>query len=215
LSATKKNPEETTGGTVEELLQVAERLFALEGVENVALTQIVAEAGQRNRSALHYHFGSRDGVLTAVINRRLAPLNARREALIDTLPPQPTPAQILKADLSPLGQAALDEPWGADYLSIIAQVTFHPHLLGRSMLDGEHLSGLRRCRRLLAAAAPEVPHHILSQRVAWLTDSVVLALARWVRDTPGEARNQAALDALLDQLTAYGTAGLLAPVPIP
>src|SRR3984957_12130350 len=97
-------PGKAAAGTVDELLQTAERLFAQAGVENVALTQIVAQAGQKNRSALHYHFGSRAGVLTAVLNRRLAAINARREAMIAALPASPTVAEVLRAEIAPLAQ---------------------------------------------------------------------------------------------------------------
>src|ERR1700753_1878279 len=116
-------PIEAAAGTTDELLLTAERLFARRGVENVALTQIVAQAGQKNRSALHYHFGSRDGVLTAVLNRRLAAVNARREAMMDALPTSPSVAQVLRAEVAPLALVLIEEPWGADYLSILAQVT--------------------------------------------------------------------------------------------
>src|SRR5580692_4260425 len=116
--------------TIDELLQAAERLFARHGVENVALTQIVAQAGQRNRSALHYHFGDRAGVLAAVLNRRLAPINARREAMMAALPASPSVAEVLRAEIAPLAQVIVEEPWGPDYLSILAQVTYHPQLLG-------------------------------------------------------------------------------------
>ena len=70
--------------TIENLLNVAERLFAEDGIENVALTGIVAASGQKNRSALHYHFGSREGVLQAVLNRKAMPLQTatnRKEKL--------------------------------------------------------------------------------------------------------------------------------------
>lgn len=204
---------EGAAGTADELLSLAERLFAEHGVENTPLTRIAAQSGQRNRSAVHYHFGSRAGVLTAVLNRRLAALNARREALVDALPARPSVAQIVRAAFAPLGLAVVEEPWGADYLGIVAQVTFHPTLLGERAVDETRLSGVRRCRRLLAQAAPRVPDALLSQRLAWLTDSVVFALARWVRDTPAAGRTRQAMDALIEQLAAYGTAGLTAPDP--
>ncbi|MBA1675998.1 helix-turn-helix transcriptional regulator, partial [Escherichia coli] len=57
--------------TINELLNVAERLFAAEGVEQVALTRIVSVSGKKNRSALHYHFGTREAVVAAVLDRRL------------------------------------------------------------------------------------------------------------------------------------------------
>jgi AcrR family transcriptional regulator len=200
-------------GTVEELLQTAERLFARDGVENVALTQIVAQAGQKNRSALHYHFGARAGVLTAVLNRRLAPINTRREAMMAALPAAPTVIQVLRAEVAPLTQVVIEEPWGPDYLSILAQVTYHPQLLGEQSVAETFLTGLRRGRALLALASPQTPAPALDQRVVWFKDSVVFALARWVRDTPAPQRTPAALSDLLEQLVAYGAAGLTAPTP--
>ncbi len=203
-------PLKLAAGAVDELLQTAERLFAQAGVENVALTQIVAQAGQKNRSALHYHFGSRAGVLTAVLNRRLAAINARREAMMNALPAHPTAAQVLHAEILPLAQVALEEPWGADYLSILAQVVFHPQLLGEREVEEAHLSGLRRGRVLLERAAPRPSPAALDRRVRWFKDSVVSALARWMRDTPPPRRTAANLSELVAELVAYGAAGLTA-----
>ncbi|HXQ16497.1 MAG TPA: TetR family transcriptional regulator [Caulobacteraceae bacterium] len=203
-------PIRAPAGTVDDLLQTAERLFARDGVENVALTQIVAQAGQRNRSALHYHFGARAGVLTAVLNRRLVAINARREAMIDALPADPTAAEVLHAEITPLAQVALEEPWGADYLSILAQVVFHPQLLGEREVEDAHLSGLRRGRALLERAAPPLSAATLDRRVRWFKNSVVFALARWMRDTPPRQRTAARLSELVDELVAYGAAGLTA-----
>src|ERR1700722_11278662 len=206
-------PDSAATTTVDELLNVAERLFAERGIENVALTQIVAASSQRNRSALHYHFGSRGGVLTAVLNRRLGPITTRREAMLDALPANATALEIVRATIAPLGLVDVEETWGADYLSLLAQVTYHPRLLGERTVEDENLTGVRRTRRLLAAAAPHLPDALLGQRLKWLIDSVVFAMARWVRDTPAASRTRAAMNALIEQLAAYGTAGLMAPDP--
>jgi AcrR family transcriptional regulator len=205
--------ERAPAGTPDELLAVAERLFAERGVENVALTQIVAESGQKNRSALHYHFGSRGDVLTAVLNRRLAPINARREAELDALPPSPGPAAVLRAAAWALGETVVAEPWGADYVTILAQVLFHPRLLGRDAVDEALLTGVRRARRMATAAVPRQPAELVGRRLAWFNETVVFALARWVRDTPPARRTRVAAEDLVDQLTAYGAAGLAAPAP--
>ncbi len=53
------------------------------GVEGVTLTQIQEAAGQRNASALHYHFKSRDGLLAAVFERHVPTIRARRQELLD------------------------------------------------------------------------------------------------------------------------------------
>jgi AcrR family transcriptional regulator len=203
-------PIKVAAGTSDELLQTAERLFARHGVENVALTQIVAQAGQKNRSALHYHFGDRAGVLAAVLNRRLAAINARREAMMAALPASPSAAEVLRAEIAPLAQVIIEEPWGPDHLSILAQVTYRPQLLAEQV-EEQHLTGLRRGRALLAQAIPQATAAMLDQRVIWFKDSVVFALARWVRDTPAPARTSATLSDLLEHLVAYGAAGLAVP----
>src|SRR5580698_1694985 len=96
------------GETIDGLLATAERLFAAEGVANVALTQIVAASGQKNRSALHYHFGSRGGVLGAVMDRRLGPINTRRLALIEALPANADLHDILAANIAALGLTVVE-----------------------------------------------------------------------------------------------------------
>lgn len=68
----------------ERLLDAAERLVAERGIE-VSSRDIAAAAGQRNNSAVQYHFGSRDALHEAVIRRRQVPLEARRRELLDAL----------------------------------------------------------------------------------------------------------------------------------
>ena len=64
------------------LLDAAARLFAERGVDNVSIAEIVRSAGQRNTSAVHYHFGSRDEVLRAVLARHVPELAERRTVLL-------------------------------------------------------------------------------------------------------------------------------------
>lgn len=51
--------------TREALIRAAEHVFARRGFD-VPVHEIHTQAGQRNASALHYHFGSRDGLMNAV-----------------------------------------------------------------------------------------------------------------------------------------------------
>jgi AcrR family transcriptional regulator len=210
MAARSNAARQAADETVDELLATAERLFAAQGVENVALTQIVAASGQKNRSALHYHFGSRGGVLGAVMDRRLAVINARRLALLDALPAGAPPAAVVRADISALALVVVEAPWGPDYISILAQVRFHPGLLGENLVADEHLSGLRLARQRLCAAAPQIPADLIARRLAWIADAVVFELARWTRDAPPAARTATAVAALVEELAAFATAGLLA-----
>jgi AcrR family transcriptional regulator len=65
-----------------QLLDTALRLFAAQGVAAVSLREIRLGAKQRNAGALHYHFGSKEGLLRALLERELPPLVARRRQLL-------------------------------------------------------------------------------------------------------------------------------------
>lgn len=69
--------------TADKLLDAAARLFAQRGMDNVSIAEIVREAGQRNASAVHYHFGNRDEVLRALLARHVAAIAERRLELLE------------------------------------------------------------------------------------------------------------------------------------
>ncbi|WP_416958038.1 TetR/AcrR family transcriptional regulator [Streptomyces sp. Agncl-13] len=74
----------TTGEATRELLMTtAERLFAVRGVEGVTLREIQMEAGQSNSSVITYHFGSKAGLVRALIAFRYRTIDARRAVLLD------------------------------------------------------------------------------------------------------------------------------------
>jgi AcrR family transcriptional regulator len=198
--------------TIDELLNVAERLFAKHGIEHVAMTRIVASSRQRNRSALHYHFGSREGLLLAVLDRRVKAIDGLRREMLDNPGNSDSPlAAAVRAVVAPFCLVTLNEPWGSDYIGILAQICAHPRLLGGVSLEEQHPPSLLECRRLIEQALPAIAPATLAVRFQWLADSVVLAVARWSRITPKAKRTAEAIDALIDELTAYGAAGLTAP----
>jgi AcrR family transcriptional regulator len=63
------------------LVLAAERLFALHGIDGVSLRQVAAEAGSANNSAVHYHFGSKDALVTAIFEHRLPQIIRERRLL--------------------------------------------------------------------------------------------------------------------------------------
>ena len=63
------------------LVVTAERLFALHGIDGVSLRQVAAEAGSANNSAVHYHFGTKDGLIQAIFGHRLPQLTRERQML--------------------------------------------------------------------------------------------------------------------------------------
>jgi len=59
------------------ILDAAERLFADHGFAATSLRTIIAEAGV-NLAAVHYHFGSKEALIKAVLERRIEPMNQER-----------------------------------------------------------------------------------------------------------------------------------------
>jgi AcrR family transcriptional regulator len=68
--------------TREKILDHAERLFAEQGYDRASLRGITETAGV-NLAAVHYHFGSKEELLGAVLQRRIGPINRERLCLLD------------------------------------------------------------------------------------------------------------------------------------
>lgn len=67
------------------LMQAAEKLIAENGIENVSIRDIVSAAGQKNESALQYHFSSVSGLIDAIHEKRSAETQTLRAQLIESL----------------------------------------------------------------------------------------------------------------------------------
>lgn len=66
--------------TREAIVRAALMLFAKHGIDGVSLRQIVMAAGQSNPSAVHYHFRSKEGLVSAVLDHvrdQLVPMQDR------------------------------------------------------------------------------------------------------------------------------------------
>lgn len=103
------------------LLAEAERLFAEEGIWRVRVQDIVAAAGQRNSSALSYHFGSRREVLDAILREHGEPIDQERGEVWAALDDNRTPA-LIEALIQPLTRR-LATSSGRCYLRIVAQLS--------------------------------------------------------------------------------------------
>ena len=187
--------------TRDALIAAGERLFAERGIHGASMRDIVRAAGQANDSAVHYHFGSRDGLVLAICERHIAAMEPAREALLAGHP-EPDLATAV-ADLVAPTAELLRRPDGRRFLQIIAQLQRHsgvrtgrlaPPLTGTALL-----AQLNTLERL--APAPQV---LARERVAFLVSSLTTALADRARTIEagghpalGHARFVANLTAML------------------
>ncbi|MFD3532602.1 TetR/AcrR family transcriptional regulator [Streptomyces sp. NPDC058664] len=122
--------------TRDRLIRAAEELFAAQGVHGAQLRDVVALAGQANPSAVQYHFGSRGGLIDAVMAGR----QTRTESVLaPLLAAAPDELRALVAALVTAEASELRTDRGRRCLRISAQLshesgvrtrTPHPTLAG-------------------------------------------------------------------------------------
>ena len=131
------------------LLDAAAVLMDERGVNTVTLQDIGQASGHRNRSAVQYHFGSRDAVIRAVITRTMEPVDVERNLLLDHLETTGTPLttrSVLEVVVLPLARQ-LRTPEGRRYFRISAQLINHPRFMtdaGEAIRSTPALPGVPR-----------------------------------------------------------------------
>ena len=143
------------------LLDAAARAFARDGVFNASLIDITRQAGQANRAALRYHFGSRDGVLCAVIERHAEFLARREGELLEVARRQTGLDAVVEALVRPAAELA-DSGWrGRCCLLIIAELTGED----RAQYSAE-------LQAVLASTGGDDVFALLTERTVHLTDEL-------------------------------------------
>ena len=73
------------GAATELMIDAAERIVAERGFSAMTVRAVQESAGQANKSAVQYHFGDRDGLIRAVLQRRMAVPNQQRTSMLLSL----------------------------------------------------------------------------------------------------------------------------------
>lgn len=95
----------------EKILDAAERLFAKRGSQAVSLREINTAAGV-SQGVLHYQFGGREGLIEALLDRRLPAITEYRRRYLAQIDADKTPftyRQLVEVLLLPLARLALEE----------------------------------------------------------------------------------------------------------
>jgi AcrR family transcriptional regulator len=159
--------------TREALLGAAERLFAERGVSRTTTKQIVSAAGQGNNSALSYHFGSREGLLVAILSRHDAAIDEERGRLLDEVGEGATTRELAGVLLRPYARPLADRS-GRDFLRIVAQLTEAFPEWQSAEFEGPNL---RRALGLLLGRPVGLPLAVRQARVVTLIAVLTAAMA--------------------------------------
>jgi TetR/AcrR family transcriptional regulator, regulator of cefoperazone and chloramphenicol sensitivity len=160
--------------TRDQLIVAGLRLMADQGPFRVSLAAIHHAAGQKNASALHYHFGGREGLLQAIIDRHNSSIEAHRKDMLDELGPDPSMSGLVRAVIEPMA-AKLDTDEGRDFLRVVAQLSV---LFDRWDEGGDTPAQAERAFVLIAERLTGVASELRPVRVATFLSLVSESLAQ-------------------------------------
>mgnify|MGYP003465972223 CR=1 FL=1 len=151
-------------------MEAAERLFADQGINGVALREIAVAAGQGNNTAVQYHFGSKEQLIYDIFAYRSTQFEPLRSAMLDRAEAagQLGNARVL-LEILVLPHITIGDATGAHpYSAFLAQYLTRSRAVGiRHPYDDPEvpMPALRRVRRLIVDRVNYVPPDVLRLRV--------------------------------------------------
>lgn len=164
--------------TKQRILNVAEHLFARDGYHATSLRSITAKA-KVNLAAVNYHFGSKESLLEAIIDRRLRPLNRLRHGQLDTLlqktdAAKTTPCcrEVLRTFVEPTFRLRKQGSGTENFVALIGRILAEPQGLAM-LIFMRHMEPLMvRLFQALELSLPGVSRQLLFWRVHFVFGSL-------------------------------------------
>lgn len=211
--------------TRSKILDAAEQLFAQQGFAATSLRNIIKMASV-NTAAVHYHFGSREGLIAAVMERRAAPMNEERLSALRELESRYGESGV---PLEELVEAFVGPPIRLHYDRSSGDWLF-PRLMSRAVTEADaNVHDLFRkifgevLVRFTAAFARSLPG-LSPMEIAWRMHFMIGALAFTIAipSLHSSAHKAGAspflaettdVDTVLNRLIGFITAGMRTPPP--
>ncbi len=171
------------------LLDTAEELLDRHGIDGVSVRTVTKAAGHRNSSAVNYHFGNRDQLITAVFERRQKSVEARRSSMLAALEARGdiTPYEAVGLAVQPLVELLADLP-GRRYLRLLHQAANHPDYYLRTV--EQYSPSAMRAAAVVMPLVAHLPRVRQAHRLRLGLGITLAALADQARliDTPSPPR---------------------------
>ncbi|MFQ5877545.1 MAG: TetR/AcrR family transcriptional regulator [Acidobacteriota bacterium] len=207
-------PRDVQVRTKENLLKAAESLFAEQGIGGASLRAITRKAGA-NLAAVHYHFGSKEHLVAAVLSRRLDPLNRERMELLEACEraagsEPPDPECIVRAFVYPVLRMVQRQRGGHDFARLVGRAFSEPGDEIRKLVLERFREAIDRFTRALARALPHLPKDEIYWRFHFMVGAMVhtAGLGFLAHDYSGGVCNPLDIEGVTRRLVAFLGAGM-------
>jgi AcrR family transcriptional regulator len=178
MTSTLSRSNATGRATRERLLITAEELFGRRGIDAVTLKEIGDASGQRNKVVTQYHFGDKEGLISAIVQYRLPRVQRSQQALLDaahSVTARRDVRVLARVMVGPLAEQVQMGNWFVPFLARLhADRTTWLRFIAsnRTMVDLYNKIG-----KALQAAMPEVSGPHFTQRYYLCTTLILQALS--------------------------------------
>lgn len=210
------HPEPSPSLTRERIMDAAEQLFAQHGLERVSTRDITARA-EANVGAINYHFGTKEGLVFAVFDRRLTPITEERLAALDRLEracgeAAPEAEAVLAAYIRPAVEHALNPKWGdASFAKLLGRLIGEPGTTTIVKLKKAHFDRLaQRYDAALRRAIPTLSDEALACGKTFIIGSLHYLLLVLDQSFPCPMDRRPDCEELVMRLVRFAAAGLRA-----
>lgn len=157
--------------TRDRLLNSAEQLFALHGLESVSIRDIT-ESADANAAAIHYHFGSKADLVAAIFHRRAETLGQRRSELLSEIEGRNDIDlwDLAEAMVRPTAELASDVDGGRYYVAFLTALGGNPDLI-HVVIDA-YEADTQRIQKVLVQVTPDLPQDVRMLRYAIVRDLI-------------------------------------------
>lgn len=203
----------TEPNTKEKILDSAEHLFANKGLKETSVRDITSHADV-HLAAVNYHFKTKDGLLRALMDRRMKPLNRQRVDLLDHYEKRFGKGSVpvehaVYALVAPEIIMCFESP---NFIKITGQIVSHPDEETYTIFLSNYEVVFAKIKDILAFSMPDLSDEDLMWRLHFATGSMIHTLTnnaglKSLSNGVCELKDQ---EEIVNKLISFCTAGLKA-----
>jgi len=205
--------------TRDQILDTAERLFAERGIDAVSLRTLTAEAGV-NLASVHYHFGSKEALVTAVFDRRVDPLNQTRLEMLEAVEHEAGEGalpleDVLRAFFAPAIRTS--QLAGSPFMQLCGRMHAEPAEYVQKHFDAKFGPMIERFTAAFVRATPRLSQKERGWRLHFAVGAMVFTMleSEKLKHYSKGLCDPANVDEAVEQMVHYAAAGLRAPALLP